>query len=274
MRAVKGWLIRAICHPCIARLIHRWYGDHIPSRGFVIDPGGDHVSWHAVPRLFWGLYEKAEINFVRQYLRTDLDVVEVGASLGVVSLHIAQRQHPSKRLVCVEANPNMIPVIRRNMTNNAKKERFDVLNLAVSSGEDETVLFEIASDPLESRIADVRLASTGNGTKVQNGLASKPSQAVPAKSLSAILREQAIDEYALVCDIEGAEVAIVRDDPGSLKKCQQIVIEMHPQSYAAWNCDLAWLNRRLGELGFTRQAARGPVAYWSRTSTLSAQATQ
>jgi FkbM family methyltransferase len=268
MLAVKKWVIQSMCHERVARIIYRLFADRIPSRGFKIDPGGTHVSWHAVPRLFWGLYEKAEINFVRNYLRPELDVVELGASLGVVSLHIAQRQAPDRLLVCVEANPELIPVIRRNLDRNLTKRRLEIVNVAVADGETTHVEFEVAADPLESHLErtsnGVPCSATTQSANAMDG--ARRTCRVPAARLSHLLQQYGIDRYALVCDIEGAEASIFLHDAESLQGCQQIVLETHPNLYGAWGCTRQELNARLVELGFARKQVRGPVEYWERVT--------
>lgn len=254
-------------------MIYRLFADRIPSRGFKIDPGGTHVSWHAVPRLFWGLYEKAEINFVRDYLRPELDVVELGASLGVVSLHIAQRQADDRLLVCVEANPDLIPVIRKNFARNIIKSRVEIVNLAVADGETTHVEFEVAADPLESHIegkSNNAPSTTSATATIASGGASRTCR-VPAARLSDILQQYGITSYALVCDIEGAEASIFLRDPTSLQQCQQIVLETHPNLYGAWGCTRQELKERLIALGFERKQVRGPVEYWERVAAVSSR---
>ena len=41
-----------------------------------------------------------------------------------------------------------------------------------------------------------------------------------------------IEEFDLVCDIEGAELELVKDDAGALSRCHLAIIEMHPDVFA------------------------------------------
>jgi len=46
-------------------------------------------------------------------------------------------------------------------------------------------------------------------------------------SLNSVLTTYTIDEYILICDIEGAEAQLLISDLEFLKNCQQIIIETH-----------------------------------------------
>src|SRR3954467_6594406 len=120
-----------LSHRLVGALIARAYRDQIPFRSHVINTASDYVPRTAVALLRWGFYEKAEIEFIRRFLPPDLDIVELGASLGVVTLEIAARQEAAKRLVSVEANPHLIETIRTNVARNSHRTDVELINAAV-----------------------------------------------------------------------------------------------------------------------------------------------
>src|ERR1700730_12780210 len=83
--SVKRVIARIICHPLIGRIISLVFRDRIPSRGSLIHTKDKAVVPSVKAALFWGLYESAEVRFVKEFLRSDLDVIELGSSLGVVT---------------------------------------------------------------------------------------------------------------------------------------------------------------------------------------------
>lgn len=73
-----------------------------------------------VASIFWGLYESAEIRFVRRYLDPDLDCLELGSGIGLVSRVIAVSLRPGRRLVCVEPREDLLACARENVDRLAK----------------------------------------------------------------------------------------------------------------------------------------------------------
>src|SRR2546425_2333013 len=51
---------------------------------------------------------------------TDGVIVDLGANIGLASLYFADRYNP-KRLICVEPNPNNIPILRHNLSGLGQK---------------------------------------------------------------------------------------------------------------------------------------------------------
>lgn len=207
---------RALCHPAFGRLLSRTFRGKVPSRGFIVDTSSHHISPMNVASMFWGLYERSETPLVRQWLRHDLDVVELGSSLGLVTLNIARAQESKRRLVCVEANPRLIDTIASNLRLNAPLKQVEIVNRAIDySGEPKVLL----------RIDD------GNLGSAKNSDAGGPVASVPTVTLHQLLTQHLIEEYALVCDIEGAEAEILQEDLEALARCRQLIIELHDTRY-------------------------------------------
>jgi FkbM family methyltransferase len=212
--ALKIGLARALCAPPLGRLVARLFRDRVPFHGTVIDTSADEISAVTKAQLFWGLYEKAEVGYVRRYLRPDLDVVELGSSIGVMAAQVLRRQRPERRLVCVEAAANLRSAIERNSAGSA---RVTIVSAAVAYPDrpGSVVAFQRGASNIEGRIAH----GTAAGVEV------------PTITLSRLLDEHHLDRYALICDIEGAEVGIIERDRSALARCQQLIIELHPTEW-------------------------------------------
>ena len=66
--------------------------------------------------MFWGMYEGAETRMIRDHLRDSVTVVELGSSLGITASHVAAVMAPGGHLVCVEANPRLVPGLRERIS--------------------------------------------------------------------------------------------------------------------------------------------------------------
>lgn len=245
--SAKVRVARALTHPWVGRALDLAFRHRIPSRGLRVQVDGPGVGPETTASLFWGFYESAEIRFVQRWLRRDLDVVELGASIGVVSSHIARRIAPDRRLVSVEANPSLIPLIERNVLLNSGRKA-EVRHCAVAYGAGPTVTFSVSEQNVASGI----------------GRAGRPVE-VPATTLSALLKREGYGEYALICDIEGAEAGIVLEDMDALARCRLAIFELHEGEFGGRHVDVPELERRLLDVhGFRLVARHGPVVVLTR----------
>ena len=184
---VKRVIAGIICHPLVGRLLSATFRDQIPSRGCVINTNSDAVVPSQKAALFWGIYESAEVRFVKEYLRGDLDVVELGSSLGVVSCQILRKLRPGSRLVCVEANPHLLGILRKNLERHSDGHNVTVIHGAVAkpSNGDSSVHLILGEDNTASHVAA--------------DSAAKETVVVPSLKLSEILRDNHIDKnFSLV----------------------------------------------------------------------------
>ncbi len=251
--AAKRRLVEWICHEAIGSVVRRVFGAGIPSRGLRIDTEAPGVSDRTRAEIFWGAYESTEVRYVRRYLHRDLDVVELGSSLGVVSCQIARHLERRCRLVCVEANPNLIPALERNLARNAPDRSTIVLHGAI----DYDTTRNSAPLRLSSLTTSSRLASAASDHDTVSW--------VPTTTLRRVLATTALGPFALVADIEGAEAGILFHDAEALELCQQIVIELHSVEFDGSRLSPDDLAARIEHLGFRAGPAYGPVRVFERT---------
>ncbi len=165
--------------------------------------------------IYWNAYERKEIESIRKYLNRKLDIIELGSSIGMVSLAVGQMLKGStNKFVSVEANPFLLDNLKRSAELNQYNIHF--INAAVCYT-DPAVHFSIDSKNLGSKIADVQ---------------DETNVVVESTTLSKLFHENQLGEYALICDIEGAESHILNyeSDKEVMDKCRQILIELHDTS--------------------------------------------
>jgi FkbM family methyltransferase len=254
--SAKRIIARGMCHPYVGRLISMVFRDRIPSRGHVIYTSHPAVIPSVKASLFWGIYESAEVRFVRDYLRKDLDVIELGCSLGVVTCQILEKLEPSRRVVCVEANAYLLETLQKNVEKNFEGRRVTIVQGAISDPQEKgtSINFALRDDNTLSQIA---LDSN-----------SKDSVQVPALTLSQLLSDNRVEgDFVLVSDIEGAEVNFIENDQDSLLKCQQIIIELHETHWNGHGVTVNQLRQRLEQVhGYQLRANYGPVCVFERTT--------
>ena len=187
------------------------FGGGIPFRGTRIRP----ATRFAVegPMLLAGNYERWEINFVHRYLPPDQQVVELGSSIGGNSCQIAMRLAPGVPMTCVEANPDLIPVLRENLARNHPGRRVEVIHAMVAD--------TVGMGELQVDRSTLRSSRTVGCRTV----------AVPALRLADVVSRIAPGPYSLVCDIEGAEAVFLGNPGGVLDRCTCIIMEGHATSH-------------------------------------------
>jgi FkbM family methyltransferase len=203
-----------------------------------------------VSLLYFNKYEKEEVQMIRKYMRTDLPIIDLGTSHGVVATNAACLT--KENILCVEANPNLSEVISGNLTRNGvENSRFSVMNAAICDVEQagEPIYFSSRGSNELGRICD---AQTEGAIKVDTVL------------LSDIVKKNVKDDFVLISDVEGAEAAFLYSDSDALESCNQLFIELHPVNWKGRELSVTELQQRIELLGFVQNEQRGMNFYYSR----------
>jgi FkbM family methyltransferase len=160
--------------------------------------------------LLAGVYEKEERFAAEHYIRRDIPVVEFGGSLGVVSCLLNRRLKAPKRHVVVEANPDMLPILTGNRDRNGCK--FEILHGA-AGGEGKTVRIYF-----------------GDGALTASSIAvADHSAEISTVTLEEIVENRGFGRCALISDIEGAEINLIRSEMHTLRsRVEVFIVEFHP----------------------------------------------
>jgi FkbM family methyltransferase len=209
---LKLRVARIVASDMAGRLIGALSGNRVRHHGIWFDVRSSDFSPQVRAQMFWGGYEGAETRMIRGLLRGSTTVVELGSSLGVTAAHIAGLMAPGGHMVCVEANPRLLPGLRERLAPRTASLRVDFVHAAVASHCGHAVL-AISPKAVSSRLGVVRPDDV--------------AAAVPTLTLREILRRTEVSDFDLVSDIEGAESAFLLQDPGALRGCRRAVIEMH-----------------------------------------------
>lgn len=237
-----GWLLRQIHGERYAKRL----------RGATMSVDRAEISYQTRAKIFWGLYERAEREMVRMHLRTDLDVIELGASLGAVGMEIAARLQGAARYIGVEPNPDLITALSSNVAN--------------AAGDTTTIFLTVAVDatPTVGPTLLYRGSSTaGSSLHAPTGFV-RPV-AVETVSLHALLRQLTVEKFTLVCDIEGSEAPLLLLEHESLRRCEQLIIELHDTTYCGEPYSVDRLRHIITDThGFTEEDDHWPVFVFSR----------
>ena len=142
----------------------------------------------------------------------NVPVIELGSGLGSITLSIAERLDPRTPMMLVEANPRLSSWWRDNLR---RSNRSNVTFLNVACAITPTGIVTMALD--DAVLGSATDASGAAGVDVE------------ARSISQICRASGFDRFSLVCDIEGEEFSLLRDEGADvLHRCDAVVMEVHP----------------------------------------------
>lgn len=245
----KNLIASFITSDLIGWIIGNIFRDNIPSYNLLVNT--QWASSKIKASVFFRIYESAEIKFIKQYLPYNIDVIELGSSLGILSSHIATQITDNHRLICVEANPKLLDSIEFNLQLNAKHLlTYNIVNAAIDyRGKDEIDFF----------LGDQ--TTTSSTTQI-----TEQKQAIKSTTLSQIVKIFNFKKYALVMDIEGAEIDLFLYENEALKKCNLIIAELHEGKslvsgvFMSVNDLIQLISRR----GFTLSKQRGSVVFFER----------
>ena len=102
-------------------------GDYLPNR----------------VRMLFNRYETAECELMRQFLRPDQVVIDVGANIGYLARFFARNVGPRGQVLAFEPNPLIFQLLQRNLR---KFPTASTYNIALSSSAGESELFLAGSD--------------------------------------------------------------------------------------------------------------------------------
>lgn len=247
---IKTLIAKVICHPIVGAIIGFVFGNNIPFQGLRFYTNSNSVSNLSKAYLFWGMYESAEYRFVQKYLLRDVDTIELGSGIGVISSFIARRLIPGKTLVCVEANPDLQDLLRRNLDKYAGHlttiRTQAVLDCGGSPGE--VASFTVNPDHLLSRI------------RPEGGREIEQSKV----SLGHLVKTHCSGPFQLVLDIEGAEASLLEFDSPALVNCKLVVAELHETMHLDRKITVDELRSKFEHLGFRTSDQYGSVYVFQR----------
>lgn len=250
---MKKKIFHLLCNEYTGGLISALFGNSIPNcrygfRRFKTPAGYCNNTVKAM--IFWGFYESAEMRLIPKYIKSDLPVVELGASLGIVSTVTIFSLDNNTSYTCIEANPYLIDCINSNLKKfHPGRTNLNVENKAIAYTTEDSVEMMITKNNTQGRISyDV----------------SESKEAV--KVTATTLQPYSNVPYVLICDIEGMEIEIISHDKQSLQNCRQLFIELHKAWYLTDIFEVHELETFITGLGFQLVERDGNVFYFINSS--------
>jgi FkbM family methyltransferase len=237
------WRALALARACGYQGNPRLFGVEVPLR---LVP-----SKVILGQLDAGSYEAKEARFIRAFLPPGAQVLELGASLGIVSSIILGRR--PARLVSYEAVGSLADIARQVVAHNHPSAPWELVHCAIA---DEGVS-EVAFDWSPEYTQGGSVARSGASARLR----------VPAASLAAVIARHGLPDSAwLVMDIEGMEWELARRQAAALRCFAGIIVECHDVQDGARKVSHLEVLAELARAGFIIEARRGQVAVLRRAA--------
>lgn len=205
------------------------------------------IRGRIIPLVMLEKYEKEEIQLLKDHLDPNIDVVDLGSSIGGVSVNAGRLS--SGRMYCFEANIALIEILQHNLKINGLAGSY-VENCAIAPTNQPYVYFEDRGSNELGRLVD----EPNEHTRV-----------VFSKSVKCIVGEHRLNEFALISDIEGSEKTFILEEPESLEKCKQLFIELHLCEWRGKQYTQEDLRQAILDLGFREIQSIGSNYYFEKS---------
>lgn len=225
---------------------HKIFGEVIEHRGVKLYWNRAKAGVEVKLRFILGRYETTEADLINKYLGRTMDVIELGGGIGFTSCFINERVDTSTTHIVVEANKYLLPVLEANADLNECE--FEIMNAAYAS-ESDSVRFSPG-------------ASFWSGSLYRHG---DKSVVVETTSLENLIGEFDLSTFALIVDIEGAEIDLLASELDVLEShCELLIIEFHAEKreYRHIADSIQSARTMLEESNFSLVESRGNVAVY------------
>ncbi len=223
----------------------------VRTGGLRIDTNAACVADKTRAALFWGLYESAERRMISRNPPQAELIIDLGASLGVVSAAAARYLPPGGRIICVEANPDLVALAARNVLRNVPGVQVDALHGAIDYGSStgDVVSFASATQHTASALSD------------QDGSNGFSAPVIRLRDIAPTGQA-----YDLLCDVEGAEVGLLLEEGEALAGCQRLYIEAHRTRHDGREYDVEDIHGLVAGHGFQMLDRYGNSSVWARST--------
>ncbi len=172
-------------------------------------------------RILFSYYESAEIKLIKKYFNINLPTIDLGSGIGATMCTFAHKS--KKKIICVEASKFCVEQLKINVKKNNFKN-FKILNKLFFSHtniNNPNYIFNEKKDFIFSKLLKKKSNKKINKKKTI--------------TLNNIFKKFNFKKVQISCDIEGEELHFNKKDFMDLKKCENLIIEIHSNNQSKIN---------------------------------------
>lgn len=190
-----------------------------------------------------GCYDPAQHRALANLVTPGMTVLDIGANIGDVALHLAHLAGPTGQVHAFEPVPDVYRRLQEHVDANNLGDRVHTHTVALSD-QNGTMTFAAA---------DLHGRNQGQGSLVnQERETAAVELEVPTRTLDGMVDELGIDRLDLIkLDIQGGETFMLRGGEATIRRFRPVlVMEVEPEDLACLGRDSRDLVRQVTELGY------------------------
>jgi FkbM family methyltransferase len=187
------------------------------------------LSFHAA--CDQGIFEHGNVRVLQSFVRPNTTIFDIGANIGLMAIPILKHQGDCK-VVSFEPSENVLPYLRRTISESPFRDRWQLIEMAASSKEGS---MEFSLSPKGESVYD--------GLRNTRRASASKSTSVAVTTVDAVWRSIGTpDVSAIKCDVEGADLDVLLGARDCLTATNAAVL-------IEWNAtNLAAYGRQIHEL--------------------------
>ncbi len=219
--------LRGVARTTFARLMQLRYGDG----GLTVAVQNDR-RWKLIPEVaLRGEHQEFEtVEWFRQVVRPGMQVLDVGANVGQMSLELGALVGPQGRVVAIEPAQGNLQALKTHIEANGMGARIDVVPAACASEHGGQMSFFVAGARADS-------VGSGHAASAEGIQRAHPSIAVhevrvPRVSIDGLCAERALRPSLIKIDVEGGELGVLAGARQTIASCRPLVrLAFHPFAF-------------------------------------------
>jgi FkbM family methyltransferase len=198
--------------------------------GYLLFPRGDNVMAPTIAAT--GVWEPQELKWLKERVHQGDTCLNIGANVGYFASWMSRLVGPTGRVIAIEPNPEILPLLRANLASCAFAN-VDVVECAAGTQEGTLTLWLNEENFGDSRVFDPRLTD-GGGDYRSHGFADSPrSVEVPVKRIDDVVGERKID--VVLVDTQGWDHHALRGLSRTIARCKPFILT---EFVPSWISDL------------------------------------
>jgi FkbM family methyltransferase len=165
-----------------------------------------------------GIYEHEILSFITPLIKPGTEVFDIGANIGLMGIPFLSA-NDSVKVISVEASPNSLPFLKKTHSGHTAKDRWTIIDKAVSDKEGK-VNFHIAASENGAYDSLNNTQRTGFSTTIE----------IECTTIDNIWKSRSQPDVSFIkIDIEGGDLLALRGGIQCITKCRpSMVIEWNP----------------------------------------------
>ena len=169
-------------------------------------------------RYFPGDYEADNYSFLEQQVKPGMDIIDIGAHIGLFSVCTAQLTGPKGNIICFEPTPGTFSILKETLRLN-HCDNVTPVQAAVGATQGKTTFY----------ISNAMAGCNSNSLVLNKDKAKAEAYDVAITTIDAVCADYNLNPGLIKVDVEGAELDTLKGGVGTMKTARPMfIVGLHP----------------------------------------------